>query len=128
MSATAMAPDVMITTAPSLHLPDEPVGRRSQWWREVAAGRPFDDLLESDDGPAAWLWDRWAVLRRAGLGRKDFTTVVVGYRRELWLWLLGERRWAQTCSGLIGRVDRRLCERFVAATDSALTSGAPAAR
>lgn len=104
--------------APSLHLPDEPLGRRRAWWGEVAAGRDWDDLLESEDGPAAWLWDRWAVLSGAGLGRKEFTTVVVGYRRELWLWLLGERRWAQACSGLIGRVERRLLEGAVAADDA----------
>jgi hypothetical protein len=33
---------------------------------------------------------------------------VLGYQREIWLWLAGERTWAQCCSGLIGRINRRL--------------------
>ena len=32
----------------------------------------------------------------------DFARIVVAYRRELWLWLAGERTWAQACSGLVG--------------------------
>jgi hypothetical protein len=34
--------------------------------------------------------------------------MVLDYRRELWLWLAGERTWAHACSGLVGRVGRRL--------------------
>ena len=49
-----------------------------------------------------------AVLESAGMTEDDFGAIVVGYRREIWLWLVGERTWAQCCSGLIGRIDRRL--------------------
>jgi hypothetical protein len=93
---------------PSLHLPEEPRTWRAAWWDEVASGRPWDDLIEGEDGPAGWLWTRWQVLRAAGLEEKEFRGIVVAYRRELWLWLVGERTWRQTCSGLIGRVQRRL--------------------
>jgi len=33
---------------------------------------------------------------------------VVASSRELWLWLAGERVWSQACSGLLGRVERRV--------------------
>ena len=37
-----------------------------------------------------------------------FVVLLGSYRRELWLWLMGERTWVQCCSGLIGRIERRL--------------------
>ncbi len=104
---------------PSLHLPEEPRTRRAAWWDEVASGRRWDDLIEGEDGPAGWLWTRWQVLRAAGLEEKEFRGIVVAYRRELWLWLVGERTWRQTCSGLIGRVQRRLALAERAATEGA---------
>ena len=68
----------------------------------------LDEVIEKEDGIASWLWERWRVLATAGLDRARFVEIVVGYRREIWLWLMGERTWAQCCSGLIGRIDRRL--------------------
>jgi len=51
---------------------------------------------------------------RAGLGTPaaglDVARVCRGYERELWLWLVGERTWAQCASGLGGRLLRRLPE------------------
>ena len=44
---------------------------------------------------------------RRGMGRAELGAVVGGYRREIWLWLTGERTWAQCCAGLIGRARRR---------------------
>jgi hypothetical protein len=37
-----------------------------------------------------------------------FHGIVTGYCRELWLWVMGERTWAQSAGGLLGRVQRRL--------------------
>ena len=55
------------------------------------------------------LWDQWGgELDRAGMDRDRFGEVVAGYRRELWLWVMGERTWAQAGGGLLGRVQRRL--------------------
>jgi hypothetical protein len=34
--------------------------------------------------------------------------VVIANKRELWLWLMGERQWIQYLGGLAGRVTRRL--------------------
>lgn len=60
---------------------------------------------------AAWSWERWrSALEPAGMSREAFMDVVAGYRREVWLWLLGDRGWGQLLSGLAGRVSRRLPE------------------
>jgi len=42
------------------------------------------------------------------LSREEFVDVVIANKRELWLWLMGERQWIQFLSGLAGRVIRRL--------------------
>ena len=42
------------------------------------------------------------------MDRDRFGGIVTGYRRELWLWVMGERTWAQSAGGLLGRVRRRL--------------------
>ena len=97
-----------VTTLPVLHEPAEPTVRAEEWLAAVADGRPIDDVLTGDEGVAAWLWTRWRTLAAVGLHEGDLTNIVVGYRRELWLWLAGERTWTQCCSGLIGRINRRL--------------------
>lgn len=96
------------TPAPVLHLPEEPVAHRERWRRLVDDGADWGKVLDADGGPAAWLWERWQALGRAGMDGDQFSAAVVGYRRELWYWLLGERPWVQVCSGLIGRLGRRL--------------------
>jgi hypothetical protein len=97
-----------VPAAPALHVPDEPSARAERWLSDVLDGRPLDDVLTGADGMAGWLWSRWRSLAAAGLGEEDLRRIVLGYRREVWLWLAGERTWAQCCSGLIGRVTRRL--------------------
>ena len=87
-------------------MPSEP--DRSIWWSRVMQNATLDEVIEKEDGIAPWLWERWRVLESAGLDRARFVGIVAGYRREIWLWLMGERTWAQCCSGLIGRIDRRL--------------------
>jgi hypothetical protein len=95
-----------MTDAPRLHVPSEP--DRERWARRAMQSATLDEVIEKEDGIAPWLWERWRVLESAGLDWVRFLAIVTGYRRELWLWLLGERTWAQCCSGLIGRIDRRL--------------------
>jgi hypothetical protein len=92
-----------------LHLPDEPAGRREHWRAAVLDGKDLSDVVGGgDDGVAGWLWARWSTLAAHGMGEEAFSTVVVDYRRELWLWLTGDRLWEQCCSGLIGRIGRRV--------------------
>ena len=46
----------------------------------------------------------------------DVEVVCANYRRELWLWLVGERTWEQCVSGLTGRLSRRLAAAKVLAS------------
>ncbi len=93
---------------PVLHVPDEPTSRAEGWLAAVRDGRELAAVLtEDDDGVTAWLWSRWRALAATGLHEEDLETIVLGYRREVWLWLAGERTWVQCCSGLIGRINRR---------------------
>ena len=95
-----------MTEAPSLHLPSEPDAML--WRTRVMADATLDEVIEKEEGVSSWLWARWRVLEAAGLDRDGFGAIVIGYRREIWLWLMGERTWSQCCSGLIGRIERRL--------------------
>jgi hypothetical protein len=99
-----------MTTAPVLHLPDEPVAHAARWQAAVLDGQALDDVLTEDDGVIPWLWTRWRSVASAGVSEGDFEQFVLAYRREIWLWLMGERTWAQCCSGLIGRITRRVAE------------------
>jgi hypothetical protein len=96
------------TAAPGLHVPEEPTLRAEGWLSAVLEGAPLGDVLAREDGVVDWLWSRWRSLASAGMTRDDLARVVADYQREIWLWLAGERTWAQSCSGLIGRINRRL--------------------
>jgi hypothetical protein len=97
-----------VAAVPVLHVPDEPTSRAEQWLAAVLGGRELAAVLTEDgDGVTAWLWSRWRALSATGLNEADLGLIVLGYRREVWLWLAGERTWVQCCSGLIGRINRR---------------------
>jgi hypothetical protein len=96
--------------APVLHVPDEPVVRAQDWLSAIHQGRDLDEVLKGDDGVVSWLWSRWRSLGPAGLSEGELEQIVLDYRREVWLWLAGERMWAQCCSGLIGRITRRFAQ------------------
>jgi hypothetical protein len=96
-----------VTAVPVLHVPDEPTSRAEEWLAAVREGRELAAVLTEDgDGVTAWLWSRWRALAATGLHEEDLGMIVLGYRREVWLWLAGERTWMQCCSGLIGRINR----------------------
>ena len=95
---------------PSLPLPEEPVELRRRT-RALIEQDPERGAAVVDAGAflADPLWGAWGpALERAGVDRDRFGEVVAGYRRELWLWVMGERTWAQAGGGLLGRVRRRL--------------------
>jgi hypothetical protein len=97
-----------VTAVPVLHVPDEPTGRADEWLAAVQDGQDLGAVLTADgDGVTAWLWSRWRALAATGLDEEDLRAIVLDYRREVWLWLAGERTWVQCCSGLIGRINRR---------------------
>ena len=96
--------------APDLSLPEEPVALRLHT-RALIEEDPERGTAMVDGG--SWiadpLWERWGpALEPAGMDRDRFQEIVTGCRRELWLWVMGERTWAQSASGLLGRVQRRL--------------------
>jgi hypothetical protein len=94
---------------PVLHVPDEPTARAERWLDAVLDGQDLDVVIgEKEDGIAAWFWSRWRILDAADLHEEELGQIVEGYGREVWLWLAGERTWTQCCSGLIGRINRRL--------------------
>jgi hypothetical protein len=103
-----------VATAPVLHVPDEPTARAEAWLAAVVDGQALADVLSAEDGVAAWLWSRWRSLAGLGVSEEDVRAMVLEYRREIWLWLAGERTWAQCCSGLIGRIARRIAARDLA--------------
>ena len=90
-------------------MPDEPVAL-AEAWRDavIRQGRDLEVVLAAPDGLVPWLWSRWRSLASVGMSEDELGRVVLDYRREIWLWLAGERTWAQSCSGLIGRIGRRL--------------------
>jgi hypothetical protein len=92
---------------PRLHVPDEPIAARHVWRDRVLAGEELDVVVTGDGGIADWFFGRWRVVTTVGLDQPAFVSLVGGYRRELWLWLVGERTWEQCCAGLIGRIGRR---------------------
>jgi hypothetical protein len=66
-------------------------------------------LLAAGEWIAGPLWDNWrATLEAHGLDYAGFLQIVVGYRNELRLWVMGERTWEHCAEGLAGRVTRRL--------------------
>ena len=97
------------TDGPRLDVPDEPEELRVALREELLAGGDWRKGFSDDICIGVWLWSRWQpVLEPAGCTREDFVEIVMATRRELWLWLLGDRRWDQYVTGLAGRVVRRL--------------------
>ena len=96
-------------TVPRLEFPGEPEELRVALRDALLAGGDWRDGFSDDICIGVWLWGRWQpALEPAGCSREEFVAIVESTRRELWLWLLGDRRWEQYVTGLAGRVVRRL--------------------
>jgi len=92
-----------------LEHPDEPVEMRVALRDAILNGSDWRDGFADDICVGVWLWERWRpALEPAGMDRERFVDVIVAYRREVWLWLVGERTWEQMIIGLAGRVGRRV--------------------
>jgi hypothetical protein len=100
-----------VASAPvELAVPEEPAELRDRV-RALAEQDPAaaGDLLGRGEWIAGPLWRSWGpALQRAGLDQEWLRRLAVGDRRELWLWVAGERTWTQCAGGLLGRVRRRL--------------------
>jgi hypothetical protein len=95
-----------------LPLPEEPVELQART-RALVEQDPARGAEEIARGEwiAELLWRHWgATLQRHGTDRQRLLEIIRDYRRELWLWVMGERTWTQCAAGLAGRVRRRLKE------------------
>jgi hypothetical protein len=93
----------------TLELPEEPVELRSALRDALLDGKQWRDGLDDDLCIGRWLWERWGLsLEHEGLDRDGFFDALEANRRELWLWLVGERQWVQFLEGQAGRIVRRL--------------------
>jgi hypothetical protein len=93
-----------------LFSPEEPRALKDQTRTllEQSAAAGFD-LLEAGNWIAAPLWQLWGdQLMLRGMAPEQFRQIVVDYRNEMRLWLVGERTWEHAIGGLIGRVNRRV--------------------
>ncbi len=92
-----------------LEIPEEPEKLRIGLRDELLAGGDWRKGFPDDLCIGTWLWTQWeGALEPAGCSKDRFVEILIGTRRELWLWLLGYRRWEQYVAGLAGRVVRRL--------------------
>ncbi|HYA68431.1 MAG TPA: hypothetical protein VED63_06840 [Acidimicrobiales bacterium] len=92
-----------------LCLPEEPEELRLGLRDAVLGGGDWREGFSDDICIGVWIWEQWRpTLEPAGMDRETFVEVVTAYRRELWFWLMGDRRWGQLIEGLAGRVGRRL--------------------
>jgi len=95
---------------PTLTLPEEPRALKSMA-RTLLDQAPETGLplVLGGEWVADPLWEGWGdLLRERGMDRERFGQIVAGYGNELRLWVVGERLWQQSISGLAGRVERRL--------------------
>ncbi len=94
---------------PRLEVPEEPEDLKVALHDALLAGKDWREGLSDDICLGIWLWARWQpALEPAGFSRDDFVETVVDYRREVWLWLAGDRQWGQFVTGLAGRIGRRI--------------------
>jgi hypothetical protein len=99
----AQAPEV------ELEVPPEPGPRREELRRELLGGADWEGRFGADLGVGGVLWEAWGPqLEARGMDGDAFSAVVRGCRRELWLWVLGDRSWRQAAGAVAGRAVRRL--------------------
>lgn len=92
-----------------LEVPSEPLALKQEL-AEMVREKPFDwpAVASKGAGLVDPLWECWGeVLSAGGMTRALFIDILAGYDHEVWLWLVGERTWAQSAEGLAGRLVRR---------------------
>ena len=90
----------------TLHAPDEPVVQAETWRAELNDGTPIGKVISDSGGITDWAWHRWRAIEADGVSRDDLELVLQRSGRELWLWLMGERTWAQAIATVLGRLSR----------------------
>jgi hypothetical protein len=93
-----------------LEPPPEPTELREQTWA-LARQSPdrAHELLAEGEWLADVLWEAWeGELASVGATRADLVARLATARRELWLWLAGERTWPEAAELVGGGVLRRV--------------------
>ena len=109
MTAEALVAESPGDALPRLEIPVEPVELRHTIRHEVLGGADWQGQFGDGLGVGEVLWAHWSsVLEPGGMSRAGFDGEVRAYRRELWFWVLGDRKWEQAIGGLAGRLLRRL--------------------
>jgi hypothetical protein len=94
---------------PRLELPEEPLDIKVGLRDALLDRQNWRDGFSDDICIGLWLWGQWRpALEPEGVSREEFVATVIAYRRELWLWLIGDRQWMPFIIGLAGRIIRRL--------------------
>lgn len=76
--------------------------------REIEQTSPAKARAVAPDRLADVAWAAWGgTLGSAGLSRDDVRVAFLGMRREIWLWVHGNRVWGQLAGALGARVSRR---------------------
>lgn len=91
---------------PRLAEPVVPATARGPGGRRDVHPAAVEELVTTLADAAAETWG--PALATHGRDALWLRRLVGTYRRELWLWLVGERRWDPVEAGLAGRVARRL--------------------
>ena len=87
---------------------EEPSALREKL-RDLARNDPEFAQSEAIRLFSAWLWRRWRPeLSPFSYTPRELRGLLGGDRRELWLWVMGDRPFAQLAEGVAGRVTRRL--------------------
>ncbi|HEV8063864.1 MAG TPA: hypothetical protein VGP46_03485 [Acidimicrobiales bacterium] len=76
--------------------------------RSLGADRPASSRSTAPSALADWACQFWAdSLKDLGVGHDVVEAAFESCRREIWLWVTGDRRWSQLSTWLAARVARR---------------------
>ncbi|MGH9169812.1 MAG: hypothetical protein ACRD0Z_02915 [Acidimicrobiales bacterium] len=76
--------------------------------RARAAESPASSRAEAPRELAAWATQHWGDrVANLGMGDEALFEAFQSCRREIWLWVTGDRRWSQLASSLTARIARR---------------------
>jgi hypothetical protein len=104
---TAPRPRGGVVAPDALKILEEPVGLLTEL-RAVALREPAAARSAAPIELSAYARSVWAdQLEGLGVAPAVVTHVFATFRREIWLWLEGDRRWDQLAGHLAARVARR---------------------
>ncbi|HEV2368454.1 MAG TPA: hypothetical protein VGR90_01185 [Acidimicrobiales bacterium] len=85
--------------------PAEPVDLKAHWRATAEADPAGMRAALADPAPLVeWMWARWGPeLETDGADEGSLARAATALDREVWLWVMGERQWAELAALLYGR-------------------------